>query len=183
MWLFFVAAVLFFAILAVSCTPVVVGGGAAGGYASATDQRSTERQIDDVTITTRVKAKMAEDASVKTRDIDVDTLNGGVSLKGLVDSAPEREKAAAIARSVPGVASVRNNLQIGSRSVGEALDDKNLGVRIKAKLIAEPGIRSLNVDVYRGVVYLRGDGQDGLTEEQNHQYRKIHRRYGPCCGL
>ncbi|MEW6593335.1 MAG: BON domain-containing protein [Thermodesulfobacteriota bacterium] len=140
------------------CTPVVVGGGAAGGYAVATDQRSAGRQVDDVTITTRVKAGMVQDATVKARDIDVDTVSGVVYLTGYVDSARERERAESIARSVSGVAAVQNNLQVGSRSVGQALDDKNLGVKIKAKLIGEPGIRSLavDVDVYRGVVHLTG---------------------------
>jgi hyperosmotically inducible protein len=154
----FAAGGLLAVLLAAGCTPVLVGGGAAGGYSVATDERSAGRQMDDATITTKVKGKMVGDAAVKARDIDVDTLNGVVYLKGVVDNHGERERAEAIARSVSGVASVRNNLQVGSRSVGQVLDDKNLGIRIKSKLIGEPGVRSLNVDVdvYRGVVYLTG---------------------------
>ena len=144
--------------LAAGCTPAVVGGGAAGGYAVATDERSTGRQVDDAAITAKVEAGMVRDATVKARDIDVDTVNGVVYLTGFVDSVAERERAEAIAHAVTGVVGVRNDLRVGSRSVGQVLDDKNLGVRIKTKLIAEPGIRSLNVDVdvYRGVVHLTG---------------------------
>lgn len=144
--------------LATGCAPAVVGGGAAGGYAVATDGRSTGQQVDDATITAKVMAELVGDAAVKARDIDVDTVNGVVYLTGFVDSAREQERAGALARLVPGVASVHNNLQVGTRSVGQVVDDKNLGVRIKSKLVGEPGIRSLSVDVdvYRGVVHLTG---------------------------
>lgn len=154
--------------LAAGCTPAVVGGGAAGGYAVATDERSTGRQMDDVTITAKVKEGMVRDATVKARDIDVDTVNGVVYLTGFVDSVAERERAEAIAHAVTGVVGVRNDLRVGSRSVGQVLDDKNLGVRIKTKLIAEPGIRSLNVDVdvYRGVVHLTGAVESAAQKEK-----------------
>lgn len=162
----FAACWLLITLPATGCAPVLVGGGAAGGYAVATDERSTGRQVDDAIITTRIKSQMVADAAVKARDIDVDTVNGVVSLKGFVDSTRERERAEVIARSVPGVTSVHNNLQIGSRSAGQILDDKNIGVKIKAKLIGEPGIRSLNVDVdvYRNVVYLTGTVENALQK-------------------
>ena len=59
---------------------------------------------------------------------------------------------------MPGVTEVKNNLQVGSRSFGQAFDDKVIGSKVKAKLIKEPGIRSLNidVDVNKGVVTLTG---------------------------
>lgn len=159
------------AALTAGCTEAVVGGGAAtGGYAVATDERTAGRQIDDVTITARVKTEMVRDATVKARDINVDTVNGVVYLTGFVDSTRERERAEALARSVPGVTGVHNQLQVGTRSVGQVVDDENLGVKIKAKLIGEPGIRSLNVDVdvYRGVVHLTG-----LVENATQKARVI----------
>jgi hyperosmotically inducible protein len=53
---------------------------------------------------------------------------------------------------------VKNDLQVGSKSIGRAIDDKVIGSKIKAKLLKEPGIRSLNidVDVNNGVVSLTG---------------------------
>lgn len=145
------------------CTPLVVGGGAAGGYAVATDERSAGRQLDDSAITSKIKAEMIGDHEVKARDIDVDTLDGVVYLTGLVDSEREKARAEAIARTVPGVKAVRNNLSIGSRSLGEVVDDKMLGSKIKAALLKEPGIRALSVDVdvYRGVVNLTGVVENG----------------------
>jgi hyperosmotically inducible protein len=140
------------------CAPALIGGGAAGGYKAATDPRSVGTMMDDATITGKVKTKMIEDSEVKARNIDVDTLNGEVTLTGMVASAQEQSRAMELARSVPGVKSVKNNLQIDTKTWGEALDDKVIGSKIKAKLIEEPGIRSLNidVDVDKGVVTLTG---------------------------
>ncbi|MDB5802398.1 MAG: uncharacterized protein JWL63_3337 [Rhodocyclales bacterium] len=68
--------------------------------------------VDDVAITTSVKAKLIADAATKARDIKVITRNGVVELSGNVDSARERRKAEAIATSVEGVQSVKNELQL-----------------------------------------------------------------------
>jgi hyperosmotically inducible protein len=117
-----------------------------------------ETMVDDSTITTRVKHVMMKDKVVKARQIDVDTINGHVNLTGAVATPHEAKRASQIARGVPGVQSVSNNIQIGERSVGDIWDDNVLSNKIKAKLIAEPKIRSLNidVDVYLGVVTLTG---------------------------
>jgi hyperosmotically inducible protein len=117
-----------------------------------------ETMVDDSTITTRVKHVMMKDKVVKARQIDVDTINSHVTLTGAVATPHEAKRATQIAQSVPGVKSVSNNIQIGERSVGDIWDDNVLSNKIKAKLIAEPKIRSLNidVDVYLGVVTLTG---------------------------
>jgi hyperosmotically inducible protein len=76
----------------------------------------------------------------------------------VVETEQESERAVEIAKSVQGAKKVTNNLQIGERTFGQSVDDTVTGSRIKAKLIVEPGIRSLNidVDVYNGVVTLTG---------------------------
>jgi hyperosmotically inducible protein len=140
------------------CAPAVVGAGAAGGYKVATDERGVGRVWYDATITTKVKNALGESHEVRARKIDVDTVEGAVILTGIVETQEEARKAVDIAEGVPGVKEVKNNLQVGSRSLGEALDDKVIGSKVKAKLIKEPGIRSLNidVDVNKGVVTLTG---------------------------
>lgn len=151
------------------CTPMVVGGGAAGGYKVATDERTAGQIMDDSTITGNVKTEMIKAKDVKARNVDVDTIDGVVFLSGMVDSRQEAKRAAEIAKSMSGVKKVKNDLQVGSRSVGEVFDDKVLGSKIKTKLIREPGIRSLNVDVdvYLGVVVLIG------TADNRDQKNKV----------
>ena len=117
-----------------------------------------ETMLDDSTITTRVKHAMMKDEIVKARQIDVDTIGGHVTLTGAVATRNEAKRASQIALGVPAVKSVSNNIQVGERSFGDLWDDNVISNKIKAKLIAEPEVRSLNidVDVYLGVVTLTG---------------------------
>ena len=130
--------------------------GCAGTHSSG--ENPVERAVDDSTITTRVNHAMVKDKTVKARQIDVDTIGGHVTLTGAVATRQESTRAVQIAQSVPGVKSVSNNIQIGERGFGEIWDDNVISNKIKAKLIAEPEVRSLNidVDVYLGVVTLTG---------------------------
>ena len=114
--------------------------------------------VDDSTITSRVNHEMLKDDVVKARQIDVDTVGGHVTLNGVVATREESNRAVQIARNVPAVKSVTNNIQIGERSFGDVWTDNVISNKIKAKLIAEPEVRSLNidVDVYLGVVTLTG---------------------------
>ena len=71
-------------------------------------------QLDDSAITASIKAKFAVDEMVKAHNIDVDTVNGIVTLTGVVDNAEEKARAAQIAAGTDGVRRVNNNLQIKS---------------------------------------------------------------------
>ncbi|MGD8760687.1 MAG: BON domain-containing protein [Desulfobacteraceae bacterium] len=152
------------------CTAAVIAGGATGGYAVATDERSVDRMVDDSTITSRINTDMMNDSKVKARQIDVDTVGGNVTLTGVVGTREEAERAVAIAERAPGVKSVKNNLQIGEKSWTEFFNDKVIGSKIKSRLIVEPEIRSLNidVDVHRGVVTLTG-----MVDTGNQKNRAI----------
>lgn len=94
------------------CEWVLIGTGAAVGYKVATDPRSVGTQIDDAKITSKIKIKFLEDKEIKAFSIDVDTVNGVVTLTGIVETEEQRRRAVEIAKSVPGVKAVINNLQI-----------------------------------------------------------------------
>ena len=68
--------------------------------------------IDDTTITTRVKTAILNDPGVGGLRIDVDTFKGVVTLSGRVKSPAEKEQAIALARTISGVAEVKDALQI-----------------------------------------------------------------------
>jgi hyperosmotically inducible protein len=82
------------------------------GCAVARDQQTVGAYIDDATITTRVKARMAEDKSVSATSISVETLNGTVQLSGFAKSTDERATAERLARATPGVQAVRNDILV-----------------------------------------------------------------------
>jgi hyperosmotically inducible protein len=68
-------------------------------------------------LTTKVKTALAKDEGLKTMtDIDVDSKDGVVTLKGKVDSADMKKKAGDIAKKVSGVKSVKNELKVEKKS-------------------------------------------------------------------
>jgi osmotically-inducible protein OsmY len=80
------------------------------GCAGTQKTTSTGEYVDDTVITTKVKAAIFEEPTLKTMQINVETFKGEVQLSGFVDSAQSVNKAGAVARSVNGVTSVKNNL-------------------------------------------------------------------------
>ncbi|MEA3470225.1 MAG: BON domain-containing protein [Thermodesulfobacteriota bacterium] len=140
------------------CAPVLIGAGATGAYKVSSDERTMGDMWSDPGITAKVKTQMVKDSKIQGRKIDVDTVEGVVTLSGVVRTKAEADYAVKIASMVSGVKRVTDNLQVGSRSTGQVLDDSVLSSKIKAKYIGKAGIRSLNidVDVYRGVVTLTG---------------------------
>jgi osmotically-inducible protein OsmY len=62
--------------------------------------------------TAKVKAKLLEDTTTKAYQINVETQKGVVQLTGFVDSTAAKTRAGELARSVDGVADVRNDLDI-----------------------------------------------------------------------
>lgn len=86
------------------------------GCAVARDQQTVGQYVDDTTITTQVKAKFADDTNVAATSIRVETLKGQVQLSGFAKSWQEKERAEVLARSVKGVAGVRNDIIVRTPS-------------------------------------------------------------------
>ena len=80
--------------------------------ASTRTQESTGEYVDDSVITTKVKSLLAADDFLKSFEIGVETYKGTVQLSGFVDSQKAIDKAVEITRSVKGVKSVKNNLNV-----------------------------------------------------------------------
>lgn len=70
------------------------------------DGRDSDQPVDDTWITTKVKSSLLADSDVAGLDINVDTLNGVVTLKGEVDDQAQIEEATRIAREIEGVTNV-----------------------------------------------------------------------------
>jgi len=68
--------------------------------------------IDDGSITTSVKTKLASDRLVTLTRVGVETDNGTVYLTGEVETAEQRSHIGSLASQVKGVKRVVNNLQV-----------------------------------------------------------------------
>lgn len=75
-------------------------------------QEGTGGYIDDTVITTKVKTELLKDESLKSTEINVETFKGKVQLSGFVTSPQAANRAVEVTRTVKGVKSVVNTLQI-----------------------------------------------------------------------
>src|SRR5262245_46755936 len=79
----------------------------------AQNRQKVSRTAASATLTTKVKSALAADVGMKTMtNINVDSVDGVVTLKGHVDSAESKKKAGEIAKQVDGVKSVKNQLRV-----------------------------------------------------------------------
>lgn len=79
-------------------------------------ERANERvepYVRDTELTAKVKAKLTADPEVNPFQIDVDTVDGKVTLTGKVTTERQREEAEHLARGTEGVVEVVNNLEVG----------------------------------------------------------------------
>jgi hyperosmotically inducible protein len=87
-----------------------LGALATAGCAVTSGQSTVGQYVDDATVATRVKARFAEDPGVSAMRIQVEALKGTVQLAGFATSQAEKDRAGQIARAVPDVKDVRNNI-------------------------------------------------------------------------
>jgi len=92
----------FFAVLLVSML----------GCASTPKQEGTGEYVDDTVITTKVKAAIFNEPTLKSAEINVETFKGTVQLSGFVSSRADIDKAVAVARGINGVTSVKNDMRL-----------------------------------------------------------------------
>ena len=123
----------------------------------------------DPGLSSTVKTKLAADSTVKAYKINVDSHEGVVTLTGSVDSQAEKDQAMALARATKGVRDVVDMIAVRTvagngdapdshRSVGEVVDDAGITMAVKSRLLDDPNVKGLRIDVdtREGVVYLTG---------------------------
>ena len=84
----------------------------AAGCASTAKQEGTGEYVDDSVITTKVKAVIFNEPTLKSAEINVETFKGAVQLSGFVSSQAAINKAVELTRHVGGVTSVKNDMRV-----------------------------------------------------------------------
>ena len=82
------------------------------GCASTAKQEGTGEYVDDTVITGKVKAAILGEPGLKSAEINVETFKGVVQLSGFVSSADAETTAVKVARAVPGVKSVKDDMRL-----------------------------------------------------------------------
>ena len=105
-------------VLAGACTPAkntAVGVGRmtkSGAEAAAETAKDAPGNTNDLTISTAVKGKLADDELVHAKNIDVDTEDGVVYLKGKQSNDAAKQRAEQLARQTDGVRAVVNEIVV-----------------------------------------------------------------------
>jgi hyperosmotically inducible protein len=116
----------------------------------------------DPWVTTKVKLSLLSSEGVDGLDVNVDTLDGRVTLHGTAATANERARAEQLARQVEGVRDVRNLIQVVPASLENdvAAVDEKLQEQVTAALAADPGLAESRItvkSVHQGAVLLGGE--------------------------
>ena len=83
-----------------------------GACASTSRSEGTGQYVDDTVITTKVKAAVLNEPSLKSAEINVETFKGRVQLSGFVNSQSDIAHATNMVRGMKGVTSVANDMRL-----------------------------------------------------------------------
>lgn len=115
----------------------------------------------DAWVTAKVKLALFTAEGVSSNDINVDTLDGRVSLHGTVSSEAEKARAEKAAREIDGVREVRNMLAVVPAGKQEAVaaKDEDIETRAEDALEADRSLSDSDIDIASvngGIVVLSG---------------------------
>jgi hyperosmotically inducible protein len=156
--------------LAMLAVAVLACGALATACTPSRTVKSAGEQVDDSTITAKVKTELARDSATSAHRIDVETFRGNVQLNGFVPSAEMKAEATRVARNVKGVQKVDNNLRVGEgdRTAGAVVDDTVITAKVKTALAADSTVAAheVNVETRNGVVQLAGFVDNSTQKSQ-----------------
>jgi hyperosmotically inducible protein len=149
------------------CTALVVGGALLTGSAHALGKVDEKTPINDSWLTAKTKIALAADGRVKGRQIDVETTQGVVMLRGKVDSDVAKQAAGDITKMLDGVKTVKNDLEVVAPSKRELVEEKDEAItaRVKEHFAKDAHLKKADIAVQTnaGVVSLTGEVRDIMT--------------------
>jgi osmotically-inducible protein OsmY len=140
------------------CVELAIIGGAGVAVATAEDRRTTATQMEDRGIQLRT-ANRIDDRYGDRVHVNVAVFNRHVLLTGEVGDEKSRADIEAIARSVPNVTGVVNDVQIaGASSTGSRSNDTLITSAVKTRMTDSDKVNMFHVKVVTeaAVVYLLG---------------------------
>jgi hyperosmotically inducible periplasmic protein len=135
--------------------------------ADRSDKSSAKETMNDSWMTAKTKIALFSDSRVKGREINVETKDGTVMLRGKVDTDEAKSAAEEVAKGIDGVKSVKNELQVVAPSKREAVDEKDDAItkRVKQHIAKDNRLKDADISVKTnaGVVSLTGEVSDLTT--------------------
>lgn len=142
------------------CIFVVGAAAGAAAVASVYDHRTISKTLDDTKLANQVFEKIGRNPGLRNDcHIEVTAFNGVVLLTGETPTQDYRTQAEDIARSVPNVSRVYNQITIqGPTSSLSRTSDSWITAKIKSQMLANEDLKSGSIKVVteNGTVYLMG---------------------------
>ncbi len=140
------------------CFATAVVGGVTAGASGIHDERTIGRQLDDVTIASKIDARLIAERDMPSRWVGVEVFRGTAILTGHLPSRRHIERAVYIAKQIRGVVAVDNRLEIGRPKLRTVMSDTWITTRIKRRLWNDKLVSGfkIHVDTVNGKVYLQG---------------------------
>ncbi|MGH7182564.1 MAG: BON domain-containing protein [Nitrospiraceae bacterium] len=158
------------------CIMLVLGVALMVVPATAIDISKEKTMVDDSWLTAKSKIALAADSRVKGRQIEVETIERQVILRGKVDSDVAKRAAEGITAGLDGVKSVKNELQVVVPSTRDEVAEKDEAITVLVKeqiakdslLMKDSRLQDvdINVQTNAGVVTLTGEVPDITTSAQ-----------------
>ena len=150
---------------------LLIGGAVMGVPATVTMAADvatpTKEPVTDSWLTSKTKIALFADARIKGRQINVETKNGVVMLRGKVDSDEAKMAAEETAKNIDGVKSVKNELQVVPPEKREAIAEKDDAItdHVKREIAKDSRLNKAKIDIKTnaGVVSLTGEVPDLTT--------------------
>lgn len=139
------------------CVPVVAGGAATGGIMAA-DRRSSGAFIDDKGIELKAESQIASQLGDKVH-VNAASYNYNVLLTGEARDEESKSKAEALAKAVPHVRNVTNEIVVGMiSSISSRTGDTYITSKVKTRMLTENRfpVNYVKIVTEASVVYLMG---------------------------
>ena len=140
------------------CVGAVAGVGAAA-VAAGNTEKGLGTSISDGVIRVKLADRFIQSNASLFTNVSVSVNDGAVLLTGAVDLPEHKVEATQLAWQTRGVIEVINEIEVSDKSsIKDIAKDLAAAAQLRAKLIAEQGVSSINfsVDVVNGTVFLTG---------------------------
>ncbi|MBN8429137.1 MAG: BON domain-containing protein [Xanthomonadales bacterium] len=133
--------------------------------------------VDDASISTAIRSKLAWSKHLNAGSARVETLSGKVTLTGNVETADTRDLIGRVALNTRGVVSVDNQLRVqqpqrgntgaATQSTADAIADTWITTKVKSTFIYSSNVDSYDISVHtdNGVVTLSGNVPSGAERQ------------------
>lgn len=131
------------------CTVLVLGTAGAVAAKTATDRRTVGTQIDDTTSSSSVSIRWGKDEVLtESANLQANVYNGVLLITGQAPTQALIDKAEEIAKSVPHITKVHNQVRLGSPIDASAqANDLWIDSKVKAKLLTDKTVPTTQVKV------------------------------------